>query len=202
MGSKEKWQIGPYTLEFDNDTHTYWCDGKKCISVTQLLHHKFPTKYDGISKEILDKAAEKGTMLHESIEIYETYGLTSEDLIEFKNYLFLKKQFKFNVEKCEVPIIIKYNDLTICGRLDQVITEDGKRGLADIKRTSQLDKEYLGYQLNLYRIGYQQCYNEKIELLRGIHLREDKRKYVKIPINEDAVIELLETYKKEEKQND
>ena len=197
MSKRETWLINGSKLEYDDVTHTYWCDGIKCISVTQLLHHKFPKKYDGVSIETLQNAANLGTEIHEAIEIYEIYGLEREDLEEFRNYQFLKDKFGFKVLKNEIPIILKYKDLTICGRLDLVISEDNKLGLGDIKRTSVLDKEYLAYQLNLYRLGYQQSYGESIDLLRGIHLRKSTRKYVKLPINEEATYELLEQYRKE-----
>lgn len=71
---------------------------------------------------------------------------------------------------------------------------DGKTGLADIKRTSTLDKEYLAYQLNMYRIAYQQCYDTEISFLKGVHLRENVRKLVDIPINEEVTMELVNEY--------
>lgn len=190
------WNIGNRKLEFDDATHTYFVDGAKCISVTQLLKFKFPSKYDGVSKEVLNKAADKGTELHEAIEVYEEYGLERNDLQEFRNYLFLKNKFNFKVKQVEIPIIIQHGDLTVCGRLDQVQELDEKTGLADIKRTSVLDKEYLAYQLNLYRIGYTQCYGEVISFLKGIHLHNDKRKYIDLPVNTDIAIELLEEYER------
>lgn len=195
----ERWEIGNNVLEFDEESHTYWCDGQKCISVTQLLKFKFPRKYEGIDEEVLKRAAEKGTFIHESIEMYEKYGIESNEIQEFRDYLFLKKQFKFEVTDNEIPIIIKYKDLIICGRLDEVLREAGKTGLGDIKSTATFDKEYLAYQLNLYKLGYEQCYGEVVEFLRGIHLKNGTRKYAPIPINESAVIELLEQYIKGEK---
>ena len=57
-----------------------------------------------------------------------------------------------------------------------------------------LDKEYLAYQLNLYRIGYQQCYETEIKALKGLHLRENVRKYVDLPINEEMALELVKKY--------
>ena len=191
---QEKWIIGNDELIFDEPTHTYWCNGVKCISVTQLLKFKFPNKYDGISEAILQRAAEEGTKLHEAIQMYEDYGIPSEELEEFRNYLFLKNAFKFNVVECEKPIILKYKDLIVCGRLDLVLTETNLLMLGDIKRTAALDKEYLAYQLNLYRIAFQQCYNQEIKGLRGIHLRKEKRKYIPLPINENAVYQLLDEY--------
>ena len=198
----ERWEIGNDVLEFDEATHTYWCNGQKCKSVTQLLKFKFPRKYEGIDEEILQRAAAKGTFVHETIEMYEKYGVEANETQEFRDYLFLKKTFKFEAIGNEIPIIIKYKDLIICGRLDLVLQEQESIGLGDIKCTSVFDKEYLAYQLNLYKIGYEQCYGGEIKFLRGLNLKNGVRRYAPIPINESIVIELLENYRKEVKINE
>ena len=76
---------------------------------------------------------------------------------------------------------------------------DGQIGGADIKRTSSLDKEYVAYQLNLYRIAYRQCYGDEWKFLRAIHLRDNVRRFVELPINEKAALELVADYMKGKK---
>ena len=193
--------INGHVLEYFDDEHVYLVDGVIVSSITQILKYKFGGKYNGVSKSVLQKASEKGTMVHEAIEKYCKYGYES-DLPELRNFKFLQRVYKFDVLCNEVPVILSFDGEPVsAGRLDLVIEkigEDGalhgERGIADIKRTSTLDKEYLAYQLNLYRIAYQQCYGMKIDFLKGIHLREEKRKYVDIPINEDMAIELVKEY--------
>ena len=193
--------INGHTLEFIENGHIYVCDGEIVPSITQILKLKFGGKYDHVNRQTLQKASEKGTMVHEAIEKYCKYGYES-DLPELRNFKFLQRVYKFDVLCNEVPVILSVDGEPVsAGRLDLVIEkigEDGalhgERGIADIKRTSTLDKEYLAYQLNLYRIAYQQCYGMKINFLKGIHLREEKRKYVDIPINEDMAIELVKEY--------
>lgn len=73
------------------------------------------------------------------------------------------------------------------GRLDLVLQINKEIGGGDIKCVSTLDKEYLGYQLNLYRIAYRQCYDVEWKFLKGVHLKDDKRRFVDIPINEPLV---------------
>ena len=97
----------------------------------------------------------------------------------------------------EVPVLLSVGDTPVCaGRLDLVIKMDNKLGGADIKRTSSLDKEYLAYQLNLYRIAYRQSYGKTWEFLRGVHLRDNVRRFVEIPINEEMAMELVKEYMK------
>lgn len=190
----ETWNIKGQILEYIDETHTYLVDGVIVPSITQILKIKFGNKYEGIDKDILKRAADKGTAVHEAIEKYCKTG-EETDLKEVRNFKFLQKKYKFKVLESEVPIILFKNDVPIAaGRLDLVLEMDTKVGGGDIKRTSTLDKEYLAYQLNLYRIGYRQCYGIEWEFLKGLHLREDVRKFVDLPINENMAWKLVNEY--------
>ena len=192
----EAFEIKGKLLEFIEITHTYIYDGIVLPSITQMLKVKFGNKYDGIPSDVLERAAEQGTALHKAIEDYEKQGIESA-VPELRNYKFLKRAYKFECIDNEVPVVLFQDDEPIaCGRLDLVIKEGDAIGLGDIKRTSALDKNYLAYQLNLYRIAYQQCYGIEIAFLRGIHLRNDVRKYIPLPINENLVKTIINEYKR------
>lgn len=194
------WEIKGHTLEYIDSTHTYLVDGVIVSSITQILKSKFGNKYSGVDKDVLSKASEKGTKVHEAIEKYCKTGEV-EDMKEVKNFIFLQKQYKFEVIDNEVPIILFIGDKPVgAGRLDLVLKIEDELGLGDIKRTSVLDKEYLTYQLNLYRIGYQQCYDTEIKFLKGLHLREDTRKFIDIKIKEDMSMKLVDEYLKEKEK--
>lgn len=190
----QTWEIAGHTLEFYDDGHIYLVDGVIVPSITQMLKVKFGRKYEGISRDVLQRASAKGTEVHEAIqELFETGEVA--DLPEVKNFLFLRRQYEFNVKECEMPVILHLNDEPIAaGRLDLVLEMGGQIGGADIKRTSKLDKQYLAYQLNLYRIAYRQCYGVEWQFLRGIHLRESVRKFVSIPIDEKSAWRLVYEY--------
>ena len=191
-------------LEYIDDGHIYLVDGIIVPSITQILSVKFGNKYSAVDKQTLSRAAEAGTAVHEAIEAFCMSGKES-DLPEVRNFKFLSKKYKFDVLENEVPVIL-YNDdeqPLAAGRLDLVLKMDGKIGGADIKRVSSLDKEYLAYQLNLYRIAYFQCYDTAWEFLRGIQLRDDVRKFVEIPINPQMAWELVDEYfKRKETKNE
>ncbi len=188
----ESLEIRGHIVEYLDEEHIYLVDGVEVPSVTTLLKQKFNDKYSYVNPSVLKKAAEKGTEVHKAIEDYCKEGIES-NLEELQNFKFLKKYYGFEVIDNEVPIIIFKNENPVaCGRLDLVIQMEGKLMLADIKRTSVLDKEYLKYQLNLYKVGFEQCYGKKIEGLKGIHLREDKRKFVEIPMDQKYSEEILE----------
>lgn len=188
--------VGKHSVDYSEEGHRYLVDGRQVPSVTQLVKFKFPNKYNGVNTSTLQSAAEKGTELHNAIEIYEQDGLERDDLIEFRNYKFLKQLIGWETVESETMVVLDYNNITIAGRLDQLQMQNGLLGIADIKRTSVLDKEYLAYQLNLYRLAYMQTYGKEISFLRAIHLHDDKRKAVDIKINEKLTYELLEEYER------
>ena len=192
--------LAGHTLEYVDDEHIYLVDGVIVPSITQMLKSRFGGKYDGVSPTTLNRAAEAGTEVHTAIERYCECGEAS-DLPEVRNFAFLQKQYNFEVVANEVPVILFDDSEPIAaGRLVLVLRlphMNGQIGGADIKRTSTLDKEYLAYQLNLYRIAYRQCYGITWEFLRGIHLRGDVRKYVVIPINEQMTLEFISEWRRQ-----
>jgi hypothetical protein len=199
----EQWEINGVTLEYIDETHTYIADGVIVPSITQMLQVKFGNKYNGVSRATLENAAAKGTEVHRAIEQFCKYGEDSE-LKEVRNFKFLQKRYGFEVSGNEIPVILfdKWGlEPIAAGRLDLTLAVgaglDYIHGIGDIKRTATLDKNYLAYQLNLYRIAYMQCYGVYISFLKGIHLRDDTRKYIDIPINEGIAWELVELYFKE-----
>ena len=194
----ESWEIAGGLLEYIDETHTYLYDGVILPSITQILKIKFGNKYNGVSKEVLQKASERGTQVHQAIEDYEKRNIDNPDIKELRNYKFLKSRFGFECLENEIPIVLFLDNKPVCaGRIDLILKEKDQVGVADIKRTSVFDKEYVAYQTNLYRIGYQQCYGVEINFLRGLHLREDVRKYINLPINEEMSIKLVKQYLEE-----
>lgn len=199
----ERWEIQGHVVEFLEEDHIYIVDGCIVPSVTTMLKMKFGGKYSSISPEVLSRAADLGTAMHKAIQDFEEQG-TESDLIEVRNYLFLKKHYKWECLKNEVPVILfdGFNGEPIaCGRIDMVGKMDDALTLFDFKRTSSLDKEYLGYQLNLYRVAYQQSYGEEVKALKGVHLREDTRKLVDIKINEQMIWDFITEWQEAESFN-
>jgi hypothetical protein len=192
----ETFSINNYTLEYDDESHTYIVDGVIVPSVTQILGVKFGNKYAGVNRSTLERAANRGTAIHEAIENFCRYGKDSE-LKEVHNFRFLAVYYEFRVFENETPIIIAKDGTPIAaGRLDLILDIKGDTAIADIKTTATLDKEYLAYQLNLYRIGYMQSYGIEITQLYGVHLREDKRKLVNIPVNEGIAWDIIDEYER------
>ena len=194
-------EINGHTVEFIEEQHLYLVDGILTPCVSNILAYKF-NDYGTVSKEILQRASERGTELHEAIEAFERDGATSE-LREFKNYLFLKKQHGFTNIANEVPVIYeKGGTVLFVGTLDQVIEMNGKCGINDFKRVSAPNKQKIAYQLNFYKLAYEQTYNKKVDFISYTHLRETVRKFNLLPINEEVTLNLLNEFLEErEKEN-
>jgi hypothetical protein len=191
----ETFELRGHTLEYDDDYHLYIVDGIEVPSVTQILKTKFPAKYANVDRATLDNAARLGTKLHKAIEDHEAgREVDSSDVeSEFAGYLDLKEKYEFKVIRSEVPVLIPYESkIVAAGRLDMIFEMDGQIGIADIKRTYKLDKQYLAWQLALYSIGYRYTYGEHIETHRCLHLRKEVADFVKIqPANVTDVSALL-----------
>ena len=155
-------------LEYLDDSHTYLYEGVILPSITTIIGglEQFKDKYAGIPERVMEKARQRGNRLHEIIEEYETQGIEEveeEHKTFLLDYKFLNKMYKFKVLECEVPVLLSLNGEVIsAGRLDLLVeNEDGKLGIVDFKSTSVLDKEYLTYQTNAYRMGYEQTYGKR-----------------------------------------
>ena len=135
-------------IKFDKETHKYTNEeGKELISVTTLLrkHHLSPD-YGDVPEEVLKKAAERGTLVHEEID---TYIKTKEE--GFSSEL---ESFIAEVEKRGLRVVkneyFVHNDI-IAGQVDCLfVDKEGNKVLVDFKTTSTIHKESVTWQTNIY----------------------------------------------------
>lgn len=191
----QTWEIQGHTLEYYDNDHLYLVDGICVPSITEILKIRFGGKYQFVDSDTLRRASDAGTRVHEAIEHYVRTGEVT-DLPEVRNFMFIQKRYGFEVIDCEMPVILWMDDEPVsAGRCDLVLMMGDQIGGADIKRTSALDRVYLSYQLNLYRTAFRQSYGVEWDFLRGIHLRDDVRRFVRIPIQEDVTLELVQEWR-------
>ncbi len=201
-------------IEFIEETHTYLYDGMIIPSVSEILHFIFPKKYEGVDLATLNKKAEYGSKVHESIEHYENIRvqkglekayldtvhkleLDENQIFSLRQYIRLKDFKQINVITQEQ--MINYND-DYAGRFDMIARVKGKLSLCDIKTTAQLDKEYLSWQLSLYEFAYMCMYHTKqFDKLYAIWL--PKRGYGElVEIKRKSTGEILEILNKLKKE--
>lgn len=133
-------------IKFDEQKHEYTLDGKKLISVTQLMQkHGLAPSYDSVPAEVLNAKAERGTLIHKEIEAYIKKGEVgfTQELTNFAMYLMANK-----VKVLESELML-YNDI-VAGTCDLILHSNGQGIIADIKTTSTLHKEAVSWQLSIY----------------------------------------------------
>ena len=161
-------------VQFDQEPHKYYDKrtGEELQGITStLIHRLFPDKYSGVPDDAMRKAQERGTVVHEDIELTETLG-TEPSTQEGKNYLRLKADKGLNTLCSEYLV----SDLKhYASSIDLVYdVEDGVVDLADIKTTSKLDRESVSWQLSIYAYMLELNNPEvKVRNLYGIWLRGD-----------------------------
>lgn len=177
---------------FRESDHTYWLGDKQLISVTQLLKkHGLATNYTGVSEEVLEKAANKGTLIHKEIEDYiktGAVGFTSE----LSDYIDITAELGFAAEDSEIILPAgeipedKVGEYFYAGTADLI----GKIGdgyvLADLKTTAKVDKRAYAWQLALY----ERLCGVKFDSLYIFHLGKNS-KAIQIERISDAEVDRL-----------
>jgi hypothetical protein len=177
-------------IEFRADTHEYILDGKKLISVTQLLQkHGLAPNYGDVPAEVLKAKAERGNLIHAEIERYCKYAEMgfSEELYNFIDYI---KTHSVTVTASERML---YNEL-VAGTADLLLFENGEAIIADIKTTTRVHTEAVSWQLSLYAFLHEQTTGEMIDKGEVYHFNaEGELTVTEIPLKPYAeVIRLLE----------
>ena len=133
-------------VTFNELAHTYTTpDGKQLSGVTTMLKKMlFADKYAGIDEQTLNRAAERGSLIHERIELFESLGAGDPSDTVLNEYLQLKKSVGADVLETEYLVS---DDNNIASSIDLVL---GDLSLADIKTTYHLDTDYVSWQLSVY----------------------------------------------------
>lgn len=176
---------------FNPNEHTYTLDGKQLSGITSMLGRQlFKNKYDGIPTRILNNAAGRGTLIHQSCELADE-GF-DVDTVEAKNWAEIKEHYCLHVEESEY-LVSDEQHYASC--IDKVFRHDDTTfSLGDIKTTYKLDKEYVRWQLSVYAHLFElQNPGAKVAHLYAIWLRGEKAELVTIErISVEEVTKLLD----------
>lgn len=189
---KKKLPKSKYEVEFIEESHTYVYEGIIIPSVSSIMSKLSEKKYERISAERLNIAADRGTRVHKAIEEFEKLGKTTDDL-EVRPYLLAyriaKKLHKFEVLDNERRLTNgKY-----AGTLDMIAIKDGRLIIIDLKATSVINYDLLEVQLAAYE---ELCKFNKIKIDETwvLHLKPGKFKFEPITPNHPLWSHLLEHY--------
>lgn len=177
---------------FDAENHTYTLNGIQLKGITGVIsRHIFPDKYSNVPKDVLKKAAERGSLIHSTCQIADDMGLDM-DSTEAKGYLELKDKYNLQYEASEYLVSDERN---FASCIDKVYkSSENLYSLGDIKTTYKLDKEYLMWQLSIYAFLFErQNPHAKADKLYGIWLRDNVHELIEVERIPDHIIsELLQ----------
>jgi len=138
-------------IDFDENNHIYRKSNIRLPSVTQLMKVLSDDLYDNIDPAVLEKAAKRGTAVHEACEMFDKFNFVGIDENEreyFNAYLNFKKEHKVKSIANEIKVFHK--QLLYAGTIDVIAEIDGKITLADIKTTAVLHSKLVAVQLGAY----------------------------------------------------
>lgn len=176
-------------VEFIPQSHTYLYKGKELSGITSVLKRQlFQDQYSGIPDSVLAKAAERGTMIHQSCELADD-GF-EVDVPEARNYLRLKEKYGLQTEESEY--LVSDNEY-YASCIDKVYRyDDTTFFLGDIKTTYALNKEYVMWQLSIYAYLFEkQNPGSKVTSIFAIWLRGDTSQLVELNRVPDEEVERL-----------
>ena len=158
---------------FNEELHEYWLDGKQLSGITEALRKQLhPDMYSSIPKRILEQAAQYGTSVHKSIELFQKEWINNGS-VEVQDFIQICKDNSLIHEASEYTVSDGKN---WASNIDQVYrTSDDTFSLADIKTYSKMTAEKLElarYQLSCYAYFFEmQNKKAKVDRLYIIHLR-------------------------------
>lgn len=178
---------------FNEEQHTYTLGDKQLSGITSIIKkYLFPDMYAAVSQAVLNKAAERGTRIHNLIQLWTMGILSQEDIAELQP--FLDAFHAAGLDGWEPEYLVSDNE-SVASSIDLVcLDKDGNIILCDIKTTSVLHTEYLRWQLSIYAYLFErQNPGLKVHGLKAIHIRDGKCSIVDVARFTDELVESLLT---------
>ena len=162
---------------FNKELHEYWLGNKQQSGITGMLQRQlFPNEFDGIPEAMLQEAAQYGTEVHESIEMFDTFWL-NDGTMEVQDYITLCNENNLVHERSEYTVT---DGKDWASNIDKVYrTSDDTFSLGDIKTygTMTSDKiEKARWQLSIYAYFFElQNNGAKVDKLFILHIRNKEK---------------------------
>lgn len=158
---------------FNEELHEYWLGEKQLSGISEVLRRQlYPNMYTAIPKRILEMAADYGTSVHKSIELFQK-NWVNDGTQELQDFIRICKENNLIHEASEYTV-------TDCkhwaSNIDQVFRSgEDTFAIADVKTYSKMTsekQELARYQLSCYAMFFEwQVKGAKVDKLYIIHLR-------------------------------
>lgn len=187
-------------VRFDEEHHRYFLGEKELSGITGTLIKKaFPDTYKGIPDAILAKAAERGSVVHQNLELFDTIcnsdvNIMPSVLPEIKDYN--EMLISYGLHHVDSEYLVTDNE-NFASAIDKVLADDeGNIYLADIKTTATLHYDNVSLQLSIYAKWFEEQNPDlKVKEIVCMWFKNGQSKFQPLPrVSDEQIDELINAY--------
>lgn len=187
-------------IRFDEEQHRYFLDEKELSGITGTLIKKaFPDTYRGIPDAVLAKAAERGSVVHQNLELFDTVcnsdiNIMPSVLPEVKDYN--EMLISYGLHHIDSEYLVTDNE-NFASAIDKVLADnEGNIYLADIKTTATLHYDNVSLQLSIYAKWFEEQNPDlKVKEIVCMWFKNGQSKFQPLPrVPEEQIDELINAY--------
>ena len=187
-------------VRFDEEQHRYFLDEKELSGITGTLIKKaFPDTYKGIPDAVLAKAAERGSVVHQNLELFDTVcnsdiNIMHSVLPEVKDYN--EMLISYGLHHVDSEYLVTDNE-NFASAIDKVLADDeGNIYLADIKTTATLHYDNVSLQLSIYAKWFEEQNPDlKVKEIVCMWFKNGQSKFQPLPrVSDEQIDELINAY--------
>ena len=187
-------------VRFDEEHHRYFLGEKELSGITGTLIKKaFPDTYKGIPDAILAKAAERGSVVHQNLELFDTIcnsdvNIMPSVLPEVKDYN--EMLISYGLHHVDSEYLVTDNE-NFASAIDKVLADDeGNIYLADIKTTATLHYDNVSLQLSIYAKWFEEQNPDlKVKEIVCMWFKNGQSKFQPLPrVSDEQIDELINAY--------
>ena len=143
-------------LSFEEEKHIYKLNGIVVPSVSTVMRPLSQALYKEVDMAVLDKAARRGTAVHNAIENYSNFGIVDIDP-ELKGYFdaYLKWLEEYKPRTLANECRVYHKVMRYAGTADMPVEIGGENILVDFKTSASVNKMLTGVQLEAYAKAYE-----------------------------------------------
>lgn len=160
-------------LTFEEEKHIYRLDGSYVPAVSTIMKPLSQALYKDVDENVLNKAASRGTAVHNAIENFVLFGITDIDPL-YEGYIIAFKEWwlDMNPKALATECRVYHKYLRYAGTADMPVIIDGKKILVDFKTSAAVNKMLTGVQLEAYAKAYE-SHGIEFDGKAILHLRND-----------------------------
>lgn len=187
-------------VRFDEEHHRYFLGEKELSGITGTLIKKaFPDTYKGIPDAVLAKAAERGSVVHQNLELFDTIcnsdiNIMPSVLPEVKDYN--EMLISYGLHHVDSEYLVTDNE-NFASAIDKVLADnEGNIYLADIKTTATLHYDNVSLQLSIYAKWFEEQNPDlKVKEIVCMWFKNGQSKFQPLPRVEDwQIADLINAY--------